>query len=135
VSDGERSSAEANVLRGLRMTDPGYNWNGPPIPSTKPFFGGITIDDDGRIWVRTPQPAHEVPIPGDELEGAPDDAPRTRWAEPSVYDVFTAEGDYLGVVPIPDRFEPYVMRGDQVWGVLRDEFDVPFVVRYRIVHN
>ncbi|HEX6694345.1 MAG TPA: 6-bladed beta-propeller [Longimicrobiales bacterium] len=135
VGDDERAAAEANTLRGLRDTDPDYKWNGPPVPSTKPFFGTIIVDDDGRFWVRTPQPSHEVPVPEDELEGAPGGAPRTRWAEPSVYDVFAAEGEYLGAVPLPDRFEPYVMRGDRIWGVIRDELDVPFVARYRIVHN
>lgn len=48
------------------------------------------------------------------------------------WDVFDAEGRYLGVMSMPERFTPLRVDGDTFWGVQRDELDVPSVVRYRL---
>jgi hypothetical protein len=48
------------------------------------------------------------------------------------WDVFDAEGRYLGVVTIPDRFSPFSLRGDLLYGVWRDEFEVQYVKVLRI---
>jgi hypothetical protein len=48
------------------------------------------------------------------------------------WDVFDAEGRYLGVVSMPARFTPLRVSGDAFWGVQRDELDVASVVRYRL---
>ncbi len=48
------------------------------------------------------------------------------------WDVFDAEGRYLGVMSMPDRFTPLRVTDDAFWGVQRDELDVPSVVRYRL---
>jgi hypothetical protein len=45
------------------------------------------------------------------------------------WEVFDSEGRFLGVVTMPPRFTPHVFRGNKLYGVLRDEFDVPYVVR------
>lgn len=50
----------------------------------------------------------------------------------SEFDVFDAEGRYLGLVTMPDRFTPLRFVGDAVYGVWRDELDVQYVVRLRI---
>jgi hypothetical protein len=49
------------------------------------------------------------------------------------WDVFDGEGRYLGVVPMPPRFTPRVFLGDKIYGVQRDEVDVQYVVRVRVV--
>ncbi len=49
------------------------------------------------------------------------------------WDVFDAEGRYLGVVTMPDRFAPRLFRGDHIYGVWRDELDVQYVLRLKIV--
>ena len=49
------------------------------------------------------------------------------------WDVFDPQGRFLGVVTLPERFEPGVFRGDKVYGVWRDEFDSEYVVRLHIV--
>ena len=57
------------------------------------------------------------------------------WEESVRYDVFEADGTYLGVVVPPDEFSPFpdpVFNGDHVWGVTRDELGVARVVRFRI---
>ncbi|TFG54134.1 MAG: hypothetical protein E4H37_01220 [Gemmatimonadales bacterium] len=50
----------------------------------------------------------------------------------SDFDVFDAEGRYLGVVTMPERFTPLRFEGDTIYGIWRDELDVQYVVRLRI---
>ena len=48
------------------------------------------------------------------------------------WDVFDADGRYLGVVTMPQRYQPLRFIGDQVYGVWRDELDVQYVLRVRV---
>lgn len=48
------------------------------------------------------------------------------------WDVFDAEGRFLGTTTMPDRFTPFSFRGDLLYGVWRDEFEVQYVRVYRI---
>lgn len=92
-----------------------------------PAFSFISSGPNGTIWVQHVQPASE--LSEEELEsydllqdsGAPD------------WDVFDSEGRFLGVVSMPPRFAPRLFRGDMIYGVWRDELDVQYVVRLRIV--
>jgi hypothetical protein len=85
------------------------------LPATKPVVRGFFMGDDGGIWVeREPE--------GDET-GA-------------LYDVFDPEGRYLGEVTLPFAVEltpPPRLRDAFLHGVIRDELDVQYAVRYRIV--
>jgi hypothetical protein len=49
------------------------------------------------------------------------------------WDVFDAEGHFLGVVSMPDHFTPWLFVGDAIYGVQRDELDAESVVRLRVV--
>jgi hypothetical protein len=49
------------------------------------------------------------------------------------WDVFDSEGRYLGVVTMPDRFTPSLFREEVIYGVWRDELNVEYVLRLRIV--
>jgi hypothetical protein len=51
--------------------------------------------------------------------------------QPNWY-VFDAEGRSLGAVAFPDGMTPMRFVGSHVYGLLRDEFDVPHVVRVRL---
>ena len=82
------------------------------IPTEKPVFDQLIVDDRGHVWVRLVADGAEV-----------------------VFDVFDPDGRYqgevtahpgLGQVPAP------VIRGDRFYAVLLDSLDVPWVVRYRI---
>ncbi|NNK48297.1 MAG: hypothetical protein HKP01_05460 [Gemmatimonadetes bacterium] len=48
------------------------------------------------------------------------------------WDVFDAEGRYLGFVTMPDRFSPFALKGDLFYGVWRDEFEVQYVKVLRV---
>jgi hypothetical protein len=133
VSAAEKSAAQERVLRNMRQTQPNWSWSGPGIPDTKPFFGSITVAHDGRLWVQLSQPA--VREPADTTVARPPGAPAPldRWIEPLVYDVFESDGRYLARVALPANFRAMFMRGDHIWGVQRDEYDVNYVVRLRIL--
>jgi hypothetical protein len=48
------------------------------------------------------------------------------------WDVFGSDGRYLGVVSMPERFQPVQFKGDRIYGVQRDELDVQYVVVLRV---
>ncbi len=119
------------------------------VPAAKPFFRRIMTGDDGRIWVQLHTRAMRLDSPAD-VGGAgsfgvsaPDRSPcnadrkgepmRTTWGEPIVWDVFEADGSYLGPVAVPDRTTLRKMRGDRVWAVVRGESDEEYLMRFRLV--
>ena len=133
VSDAERDDYREDTERGMRVSEPGWEWNGPPIPETKPPFRELIAGRDGRIWVRLwtegQSEANEAHDPDD---------PRfdpVNWTSPPRYDVFEPDGTYLGAVNPPDGFAHYpqpILDGDDVWAVTRDALDVQRVVRFHI---
>lgn len=131
----ERADRERVVTAAQRRAEPGWRWNGPPIPELKPPFRSVRVDDDGRIWVdlyqrgRLRNDAAEIP----DVEE--DGSARSRWTQPLVYDIYEPDGRFLGTVRLPDRFDLHVARGDLVWGVIRDEYEVEYVVRYRLTRS
>ena len=48
------------------------------------------------------------------------------------WDVFDSEGRFLGFVTMPDRFSPFSLKGDLLYGVWRDEFEVQYVKVLRV---
>jgi 6-bladed beta-propeller len=84
------------------------------IPSHKPAFEDFVLDDAGNLWVQV------VAAEGDEQR---------------LFDVFDAEGRYLGEVRVPfpvEFYPPPVIRAGYLYAITRDELEVPFVVRARI---
>ena len=94
------------------------------IPAHMPPFRAIDVARDGRIWVRR----NTQPIPV-EVEPNPDGPPPVAWAQPFLYDVFEADGTYLGEIRFPDRVEPLLFGSGHVWAVRRGDFDEHYVVR------
>ncbi len=47
--------------------------------------------------------------------------------------MFDSEGRYLGVVMMPERFAPQRIHGGDIYGVARDELDVQYVVKLRLI--
>lgn len=82
------------------------------IPEHHPAFDVLHLDDTGHLWVR-----------------------RSLGGDARTWDVFDPDGRYLGevgtAVPL-DRFTLHAVRGGHVYGVVRDELDVPNVVRLTI---
>lgn len=109
------AAERAERIEGLKwFTDQGGRIDASRIPSTKPAYQTFFVDPDGYLWVR-PQTAE-----GEESRS---------------HDVFDPEGRYLGVVEsdfVIASFRPLVI-GDRLYAITRDEFDIPYVVRARIV--
>ena len=94
---------------------------------------GLSAGSDGRIWVRLWTGAQQVANEEHDPNN-PESAPFT-WVEPLRYDVFEADGTYLGAVIPPEGFSlsaPPVFGRSFVWAVERGELDVQRVVRYRM---
>ena len=134
VSDAERSYHREDLERGMRVSQPDWSWNGPPIPETKPPFRDLATGRDGRIWVTLSTESSSV-----ENERHDPQNPNSNpviWRSPLRYDVFEPDGTYRGTVVPPEGFSRTprpVFDGDHVWAVARDELGVERVVRYRIV--
>lgn len=110
VTAAERDS----VLDAVRKRAAGRHVDAGKVPRVKPAFQRIDVDDRGYLWVRPSLPHG--------LTGV-------------VFDVFDAEGRYLGHIATNNRFASYApleIRGDRLYGVDRDTLGVQYVVRMRI---
>jgi hypothetical protein len=92
----------------------------------------LYVGERGRIWVHRHVPALPVDT---EPEPRPDRPPPLGWREPTVFDVFAADGTYLGEVHVPDLTDVQVFRGDTLWGIRRGDPDEQYVVRLRVEHS
>ena len=92
-----------------------------------PAFSSILSGPQGTIWVQHIQSA------GDLSEEELADFDITQDAGAPEWDVFDADGRYLGEVTMPPRFTPRGFHGNKMYGVWRDELDVQYVTRMRIV--
>lgn len=114
VTDAERDSAMAEITGRLEGQIPSdARLDASKIPSFKPPVQGLSLDDHGRLWARLSGPG----------------------AEPTVYDIFNRDGTHAETVSLPfsvDVSIPPVTRGDELWAVVTDEFDVQYVVRARM---
>ena len=75
----------------------------------------MTVDPQGNMWV----------LPHVSRDVVPEDR--------AAFDIFDDEGRYLGRATSDVQFDRMVFHGDYVYGVTRDEFDVPYLVRARVL--
>lgn len=110
------SQEKSDALDGLEwFTNQGGRVDPSRIPEHKPAVSWFFLDDEDHIWVaRT----------------------TTQGAVDQPFDIFNPTGQYLGTVVAPFRLSsspiPFVRDG-ALYGVVRDDLDVPYVVRARIV--
>jgi hypothetical protein len=118
----------------MRYTDPNWRWDGPPIQDTKPPFTELFAGEDGTVWVQLSQPGFKTEDPN--YDPTEPDAIPNEWHEPVVFDVFEEDGRFLGTVRAPTglvtQWTTPIFTKDWVLGVLRDEYDVETVVRFRV---
>jgi hypothetical protein len=97
-----------------------------PVRASKPLFQQIAIDEDDRVWVRRHMPSVQRPA-------SDTSHPYDRWYEPMrPWDVFDADGTYMGRITLPPTTQIYFARGDRAWGVVENEDGIQTVVRWRI---
>jgi len=91
-----------------------------PTPEQPAPIGRLMFGRHGRLWVERDRPSPANPL---EFQiGRPG----------SLYDVFDPEGRYLGEVRAPARARLVAASGDRVWAFEAGEFDVTWVVAYRL---
>ena len=121
VGAAERAELEAQLRAAGRQRR--------PIPTVKPAYASIGVASDGRLWLRRHMPAKRLTDPELEHLGLPE---TRRWREPQRYDVFEADGRYLGVVAVPDDVRVVAVGREQLWGVTRAGGEGVALVRYRV---
>jgi len=92
-----------------------------------PAFARILAGPGNTIWVQQVKTAALAKELGASFN--PQDSGAPRW------DVFDADGRYLGVVEFPANFSLMTFEGDVVYGVMRDELEVQYVARLRVVRE
>jgi hypothetical protein len=137
VESGHADEMRLQTEASMRSVDPEWSWTGPGIPSVKPLYLGLQGMADGRLWVRVSAPSERIPEaeraePRPVAPNAPPPPPVSTWREPAWYDVFEPDGTFLARLVLPARATLLGARGDLVWGVTRDELDVPYLTQWRI---
>ena len=94
-----------------------------------PAFYRFEIGPEGSLWVQPIQPPGDLSDADIERYDFIEDFGAAGW------EVFDREGRYLGVVRMPRRFQPRIFTDRSVYGVIRDEIDIPYVVRLEIVRG
>jgi hypothetical protein len=112
IPQAERDSV-INVVREQLQERGGARQDWSKVPETRAAVTGMFLAEEGRLWVQTGSPG----------------TLRT-------YDVYERSGVYVGPA-VADLntvgWLPPVVRGNHFWAVVTGEFDVPYVVRARIV--
>ncbi|HEX7117190.1 MAG TPA: 6-bladed beta-propeller [Longimicrobiales bacterium] len=128
--------AESDRQEILRALDELWSRAGMPAPQRRqmlpavrfadhyPAYNTVAAGPGGTIWVQHVQSAARAAESGSFSSG---DVGAPEW------DVFDADGRFLGVVAFPERFRALRFLGTDVYGVWRDELDVQHVMRLRIV--
>ncbi len=135
VLPAEKGAAERRVYGVMQGVQPGWAWNGPGVPDTKPYFSAMFPDRSGRLWVLREGEGHPV-----ENWTEPDDWTDWQrypaWVSARWFDVFEeSSGRYLGQVDVPAGFLPEpepLIDGDTFICLTEDEMGRPIVRRYRL---
>lgn len=91
-----------------------------------PAYASIQAGPEGSIWVQRLQRPSDLPEGEREAFDPRLGFGSHRW------DVFDADGRYLGVIEMPPRFQPLRFEDDRILGIQRDELDVQSVLILRI---
>ena len=91
-----------------------------------PAFTQMRNGPEQSLWVQ------RIGVPSDMTEDEQENWNPLLDQGSDDWDVFDADGRYLGVVTMPDRFSAFSLKGDLLYGVWRDEFEVQYVKVYRI---
>jgi hypothetical protein len=137
VLDEERDFSERWATLRMRGWEPGWRWDGPPIPDTKPAFRSFTPDQSGRVLVRREgmgrliDGCDQTPTAEQVREGSAQDC----WESRSIWEMFDLDGDFLGEILFPDirTYPPFFIKDDVFYLGVMDDYGTQFLRRYRLV--
>ncbi|MGD2071684.1 MAG: hypothetical protein PVI57_23670, partial [Gemmatimonadota bacterium] len=101
--------------------------SGATFADSYPFFASLLVGPEGTLWAQRVRTGDELTGGAEEATFDPQDLGSTVW------DVFDAEGRYLGEVEFPGRFQPLRVHGDRIYGVGRDAMDLQSLVAFDVV--
>lgn len=113
LDQGAPPAAVQTILDGLEFAE------------NYPAFLNLLVASDGSVWLQQIQTAEDLMASGAESFN-PQDLGSHRW------DIFDAEGRYLGVLEFPVGFTPLRLLPGQVYGTWNDDLGVPYVKRLAI---
>lgn len=127
LSANEKRETRRWVEQWMREADPQWAWRGVKLPDERPPIVQLLGALDGRIWVQrsSDRPRAAVRTADARLQ------PWLTSAE-QVWDVFEPTGELVGRASTNLNFRPYAARGDSLWGILRDDNDVPTLAKMAI---
>jgi hypothetical protein len=111
---GVPPQALAGIEQGIRYED------------VFPAFTQMRNGPEQSLWIQ------RIGVPSDMTEDEQENWNPLLDQGSDDWDVFDAEGRYLGVVTMPERFSPFSVRDDLMYGVWRDEFEVQYVKVLRV---
>lgn len=92
-----------------------------------PAFGLIFLGPGETLWVQRIRSSKDMAEESEEgFEFDAQDIGSPEW------EVFDSEGRYLGVVDLPEGFQPVNVQGDFLYGIWRDELDVQYIMRLKV---
>ena len=132
VTDDERAQRREQVTFDMRRTDPAWTWDGPDIPREKPPVQELLVGQDGSLLVRVSGPSE--PFEPDPPRVADGETPRplVRFRGTSAYELYAVDGTLRARFRLPQGAVVHVLRGDDLWGRITDEDDVPYLVHWRL---
>ncbi len=138
----ERRLAEREITALMRIVDPGWRWNDALLAANRPPLVRAELAEDGRVWVL--QRHAGVMLGGGGSGGSGPNASglakrltdaRQAWcrhAGDALYDVYEADGVFVGTVRVPPCLTLWRIDGDVLWGAGTDPDDVVTLQRYRV---
>ena len=99
---------------------------GITFTDTYPAYAQFRTGPNGSLLVQ-----HMIKLSDLNEDELRDINPQVGFGSPN-WDVFDSQGRLLGVLRMPDRFQPTRFVANNVYGVWRDDLDVQYVIKLRI---
>jgi hypothetical protein len=136
VDSKERAWYRKLETLGLRVGQDDWDWNGPAVPKTKPFYQAIYPSSDGRLWILREGKGQLINGCASEAKTIDEMVDNPCWQSTWTFEVFEeATGQLLGVASTPEGFREFpapFINSDTFICAVDDESGAQFVKVYRI---
>lgn len=141
VRKAEREHLRAFLTAQMRKREPQWTWSGPEIPAFKPALASV-VSGRGRILVSR----HAESTLAEGCQPTDDDPAALRaaesrswqegscWEQTTEWDLFDADGDFLGTVPRPEGgIHALFVDGDRIYAAIEDDAGVVWIKGWEVV--
>ncbi len=136
VDSNERAWYRQFQLLSLRVGQDDWEWNGPSVPRTKPFYQAIYTSKNGQIWVLREGTGQLVEGCDSDVKTIGEMVDNPCWRKIWTFEVFNeTTGQLLGIANAPEGFSefpaPYI-DSEMFICAVDDESGAQFVKAYSI---